>query len=53
VVLLDPDGSRRTETARLAGHTLIWPRGDTTLRLEGDLTLEEAVRIAESAMPVD
>ena len=52
VVLLEPDGSRRTETARLAGHTLIWPRGDTTLRLEGDLTLEEAVRIAESALPV-
>lgn len=52
VVLLEPDGSRRTESARLAGHTLIWPQGGTTLRLEGDLTLEEAVRIAESARPV-
>lgn len=52
VVLLDADGSRRTETARLAGHTLIWPQGDTTLRLEGDLTLDEAVAIGESARPV-
>jgi hypothetical protein len=52
VVLLEPDGSRRAETARLAGHTLIWPRGRTTLRLEGDLALAEAVAIAESAAPV-
>ena len=52
VVVLEPDGSRRAETARLAGHTLIWPHGTTTLRLEGDLSLEEAVAIAESARPV-
>ncbi len=52
VVLIDADGTRRTESARLAGHTLIWPRGSTTLRLEGDLSLDEAVRIAESAVPV-
>ncbi|HET6561654.1 MAG TPA: hypothetical protein VFG72_07245 [Marmoricola sp.] len=52
VVLLAPNGSRRVETARLAGHTLIWPRSTTTLRLEGDLDLEEAVAIAESARPV-
>jgi hypothetical protein len=29
-------------------HVLIWRRGDHTLRLEGDLPLTEAVRIAES-----
>ena len=52
VVLLDPDGSRRTESARLAGQTLVWPTATTTLRLEGDLSLAEAVRIAESAIPV-
>ena len=52
VVLLEPDGSRRTESARLAGHTLIWLEGDTTLRLEGDLTLQRAVEIAESSVPV-
>lgn len=51
VVVLDADGARRTETARLAGHTLIWEHGDTALRLEGDLTLARAVAIAESAVP--
>lgn len=53
VTLFNDDGTRRTESARLAGHTLIWPRGVTTLRLEGDLTLEQAVEIAESAVLVD
>ena len=51
VVVLDQAGNRREESARLAGHTLIWPVGDLTLRLEGDLTLERAVEIAESATP--
>jgi hypothetical protein len=53
VVLLEPDGSRRTESARLAGHTLIWLDDVTTLRLEGDLSLERAVEIAESGVTVD
>ena len=53
VVLLEPDGSRRTESARLAGHTLIWLDDVTTLRLEGDLSLERAVEIAESSVTVD
>ena len=52
VVLLEPDGDRRSESARLAGHTLIWQDGGTTLRIEGDLTLDRAVEIAESAVPV-
>ena len=52
VVVLEPDGSRRTETARLAGHTLIWTQGATTLRLEGDLTLARAQAIARSGGPV-
>lgn len=52
VVLLDPDGGRRSESARLAGHTLIWQEGATTLRIEGDLTRDRAVEIAESAVPV-
>jgi len=52
VVLLNPDGTQRTESARLAGHTLIWLDGDTTLRLEGDLTLQRAVEIAESSVRV-
>jgi hypothetical protein len=49
VVLLAPDGSTRTESARLAGHTLIWRTENATLRLEGDLTLDRAVEIAASA----
>jgi hypothetical protein len=52
VVLLEPDGDRRAESARLAGHTLIWQDGSTTLRIEGDLDLVRAVEIAESAVPV-
>ncbi len=53
LVLLEPDGSRRAESARLAGHTLVWLADGTTLRLEGDLTLERAIEIAESSVPVD
>jgi hypothetical protein len=30
------------------GHVLIWTDGPITYRLETDLTLDEAVRIAES-----
>ncbi len=48
VVVLNPDGSRRTESARLAGHTLIWMHGGTTMRLEGDLTEQRALEIAAS-----
>ena len=42
------DGEPRVATLRLAGNTLLWTRGDLTLRLEGDLTREEALRIAKS-----
>jgi len=52
VVVLNADGTRRTETARLAGHTLIWEYGQTALRLEGDLTLARAIEIASSVTPV-
>ena len=52
VALLQADGSPVTHSARLAGHTLIWQDAATTLRLEGDLSLERAVEIAESAEPV-
>ena len=48
---IDEQDQPRTETARLAGHTLIWPLDDLTLRLEGDLTLERAVEIGASATP--
>jgi len=45
-------GTSRHDPPRLAGHTLIWEQGGTTLRREGDLTREWAVAIAESAVPV-
>jgi hypothetical protein len=52
VVMLGEDNVPRTSSARLAGHTLIWFVGDTTLRLEGDLTATQATRVAESISPV-
>jgi hypothetical protein len=36
------------ERIRLARNTLLWERGPLTLRLEGDLTLAQALRIARS-----
>jgi hypothetical protein len=45
---LDENGQPIFETLRLAGNTLLWTRGDLTLRLEGDLTKDEALAIAES-----
>jgi hypothetical protein len=44
----DSAGNFREERTRLAGNTLIWQRGELTLRLEGELSKEEALRIAES-----
>jgi hypothetical protein len=44
----DPDGIRLEQTVRLAGNVLLWERGDLTLRIEGDITREQAIRIAES-----
>jgi hypothetical protein len=44
----DASGQFREERTRLAGNTLIWQRGELTLRLEGSLSAAEAVRIAES-----
>jgi len=48
VMLRDSNGRLRDDSARLAGKTLLWEHGELTLRLEGDLTKEEALRIARS-----
>lgn len=37
-----------TQTRLVTGHVLIWTAGSLTYRLEADLPLDEAVRIAES-----
>ena len=52
VVWLQRDGTPRRSSARLAGHTLIWQRGNVTMRLEGDLTRERARTIATSSRPL-
>jgi hypothetical protein len=49
VAFRDRNGIFRESSARLAASTLLWQQGDVTLRLEGDLSKEDAVRIARSA----
>jgi len=45
-------GKGDTAPRRLVtGHVLIWSNGTVTYRLETDLSLEEAVRVAESLRP--
>jgi hypothetical protein len=51
VVYIDPDGTRRTESARLAGPTLIWHRAGTTYRLEAALPRDRLATLARSVPP--
>jgi len=44
----DPSGKVQPETLRLAGNTLLWEDGGVTYRLEAQVKLDEAVRIASS-----
>jgi hypothetical protein len=44
----DTAGGLVDERTRLAGNTLVWQAGEQTLRLEGQLPREEALRIAGS-----
>jgi hypothetical protein len=48
VMFLDENGLISDERTYLAGTVLLWNRGDRLLRLEGDLTRDEAVELAES-----
>jgi hypothetical protein len=48
LLFLDREGTLVAHTLRLAGNTLLWERGPLTLRLEGPLTLAEALRFARS-----
>jgi hypothetical protein len=45
---LAPTGQIQDERVRLARDVLLWEHGPLTLRLEGDLTLAQALRIARS-----
>jgi hypothetical protein len=44
----DPNGNAVQETLRLAGNTLVWEQGSVTMRLEAQVTKEEALRLAAS-----
>ena len=48
VMFRDETGAITDEPTYLAGTVLLWNRGDLLLRLEGDLTREEALELAES-----
>ena len=36
----------------VAGHALIWTQGKVTYRLESELSVEEAIKVAESLQPI-
>ena len=46
VIYADARGNFVQDTLRLAGNTLLWEQGGVTLRLEAQVSREEAVRIA-------
>lgn len=48
VMFLDENDQIADELAYLAGTVLLWNRGPLLLRLEGDLTREQALELAES-----
>jgi hypothetical protein len=48
---IDPFGRTRENTSRVAGKTLLWERNGVTLRLEGELSKADAVRLASKLQP--
>ena len=52
VAVVDEQGNEVRESRRRVGSTLIWMVDGTTLRLEGELSLPQAVALAESARRV-
>ncbi|GAA3632103.1 hypothetical protein C8D88_1011464 [Lentzea atacamensis] len=48
IFYIDRKGEWRNEEPHGAGQTLIWQRGQVTMRLEGDLTKERALEISAS-----
>jgi hypothetical protein len=48
IFYIDRDGQWHDEEPHGAGKTLIWQRGQVTMRLEGDLTKEKALEISAS-----
>ena len=48
IVFVDANGNPRFETLRLAGNTLIFDDGGTVVRIEGDMTKQQAIDIGRS-----
>jgi hypothetical protein len=48
ILLLGPGDQVIEDSARLSGNSLVWTRDGLTLRIEGDFTKAEALRIARS-----
>ena len=48
VMLLDELGEEIPESLRLARDVLVWEERGRTVRLEGDLTLDEALELADA-----
>lgn len=48
ILILNPDGSERAESARQSGPSLVWQNAGVTLRLEGVADQQAAVAIAET-----
>jgi hypothetical protein len=48
LLLRTESGEVVEDPARLATSTLLWTRGDLTIRLEGDLSLAQALQVARS-----
>jgi hypothetical protein len=48
LLLVDANGAVIEESARLAQDVLVWSEGGVTYRIEGDFSLDEAMRFARS-----
>jgi hypothetical protein len=46
LMFVDQNGDVLPDTVRLAANVLLWEQGDLTLRIEGKVTKEQALRIA-------
>jgi hypothetical protein len=49
---LDAHGHLVRDTIRLAGHVLVWYHHGITIRMEGQLPLDQAIRVARSVRPL-
>ncbi|HEY3211476.1 MAG TPA: hypothetical protein VGL18_17110 [Actinomycetota bacterium] len=48
VSFVNENGQLLPDTVRLAGNVLLWEQGDLTVRIEGKLTKDQALRIART-----